>query len=773
MPKKTVELTLSDFAENFFYLKGSPFSLKNYPHMRAIYNCDSDRITMKFSRQCVVDSQEIELSNGVRKKASELKVGDPIVGIDEKTIKGVLDKVKNVWDNGIQPSYEIKTRSGHTAQVTHNHPFLTANGWVNAEDLSEKDLVMVAQNLDFTLPEKETIFDHEYTVLTDFPSLVYSLSKRQLCDYIRIWWNARGFTSQTSISLTSERPIKELRTLLLRLGISSKIHSEGTSKKLYTLEVIGEENKKRLLDLIDRDTPPLNYTSTLPDFYLEEIAEITYLGEVSTTGVEMEYTKTFLIDQIATHNTAKSTSLANILLARALMIPQLRQLYVSPAYLQTEEFAREKVETVIKDSPLIKRHFVDGNVIQNVLKKQFKNGSVINLRYALLNAERIRGISSDICLFDETQDLKKDVIGVIEETMSQSTIKKRIYVGTPKRTKGTLADYWYGSTQNEYAIRCGSCNHWNILGTENIGARGLICSKCGNPLSLKASKGEWVSTFSDPKNKPKIEGFRVCLLHFAESPWVTWEDDVIYKMENQSTALFHNETLGLEYDSGSMPITKEQLMQSCNPDYEINSAPTGKAQAKPSIMGIDYGPVGSDSSHTVVSIVQEWEGKFQVVYAKKFLGKEADYSYIHKEVPKLFKDWNCILLASDYGMGEAPNSEFRTRLGLEKVMPFQHLPSQKEPMRYNPKMRAYTLNKNYVMNMLFNMLKRGKLRLPRWEGFSDIANDFLNTLIEYDEDNNKQRYINIGPDDFVHATLFACMAGMFTFDNPSIRESLQ
>ena len=164
-------------------------------------------------------------------------------------------------------------------------------------------------------------------------------------------------------------------------------------------------------------------------------------------------------------------------------------------------------------------------------------------------------------------------------------------------------------------------------------------------------------------------------------------------MEHQSTALFHNETLGLEYDSGSIPITKEEIIAACNPDLRMQPTPDKHAVGRTTIMGIDYGPVNSEKSHTCISIMQEREGNIQVVYAKKFLGKEADYSYIHKEVPRLFKEWNCSLLASDYGMGEAPNSEFRNRLGLEKVWPFQHLPTQKEPVRYNPKMRAYTMNK--------------------------------------------------------------------------------
>ena len=138
--------------------------------------------------------------------------------------------------------------------------------------------------------------------------------------------------------------------------------------------------------------------------------------------------------------TAKSTTLANMLLTRALMTPYLKQLYVSPAKDQTEEFSRDKVQPVIDNSEIIKTNFIKADSVQRVLKKEFANGSVINMRYALLNADRVRGISADINLFDETQDLLEDVITVIRKTMSRSEIKNAIYAGTPKRTKGTLAD---------------------------------------------------------------------------------------------------------------------------------------------------------------------------------------------------------------------------------------------------------------------------------------------------------------------------------------------
>lgn len=260
-----------------------------------------------------------------------------------------------------------------------------------------------------------------------------------------------------------------------------------------------------------------------------------------------------------------------------------------------------------------------------------------------------------------------------------------------------------------------------------------------------------------------VEGYRICRLHFAHSPWVDWDKDILYKRENQSKALFYNETLGLEYDAGSIPITKEELMRSCNTEFRMTGEPDKHAKGRRSIMGIDYGPVASDSSNTVITILQEREGRLQVVYAKKFTGKEASYAHIHEEIPKLMKKWDCVHLAADYGMGEAPNSEFRSRMGVDKVIAYQHLQAQKEKIRWNPKMPAYTLNRNAIMNQFFRWLKKGKIRLPHWEDIREIAHDVRNVIVEYDEDKNKTKYVNVGPDDFVHSTIFAMASAMMVY----------
>lgn len=177
-----------------------------------------------------------------------------------------------------------------------------------------------------------------------------------------------------------------------------------------------------------------------------------------------------------------------------------------------------------------------------------------------------------------------------------------------------------------------------------------------------------------------------------------------------------------------------------------------------SIMGVDYGPINSENSHTVISIMQRRGDRYHILYLKKFLGKEADYAYIHKIIPELMEKWRVEHLAADYGMGEAPNSEIRSRIGYNKVIAFQHLPTQKEKIRWNPKMPAYTLNRNQVMNEFFQVIKNRKLVLPRWEDFEPFRDDFLNIQMEFDEEKNNMKYTSIGPDDAVHASLYAQVA---------------
>jgi hypothetical protein len=453
--------------------------------------------------------------------------------------------------------------------------------------------------------------------------------------------------------------------------------------------------------------------------------------------------------------TSKSTTMANIMMSKAAMESHFRQLYISPSVDQTKIFSGDRVAPVIESSPLIKRHYVNSNVSQNVFTKRFLNGSTLYLRYALQSADRLRGLSTDINYFDEAQDLSIDIIPIINQSMSRSLYKKVVFSGTPKRTKGTLADIWYRSTMYEWFSKCKHCNKWNFLDQKNIGLHGVICRYCGEHLDT--TKGQWVST-GDPNSRTK--GFRVNLLMFAKAPWVDWQLDVIdYRKTCSSDATFYNEVLGLEYDEGVQPITIADLKRCCTGGIMTEDPTSIDLSNRQTTIGLDYGPVNSNKSKTVVSVLQSRGSKVKVLHLKRYKGHEADYTFIHSDVPRIHAKWHTAVIGADAGLGDGPNSEIRSRIGYpERLIAFRHSGSQRAKAKWNRKSNEYTLNRNMVMTDLFRKIKNRQIEFPRWEDFESFADDFLNIIIEYDENLGTYKYVSTGPDDALHSILFGELA---------------
>ena len=452
--------------------------------------------------------------------------------------------------------------------------------------------------------------------------------------------------------------------------------------------------------------------------------------------------------------TGKSTTLANLMVARGAMFPYFKQLYISPTSDQTKEFSNARVAPVIDASPLIKRHYVNAKLPQNVFTKKLANGSVLYLRYALLSPDKLRGLSNDVCLWDEAQDQNEDNIMVVEQSMSRSLYKRSMYTGTPKRTKGTLANAWYNSTMNEWLPKCDHCGKWNFIDDKNIGLLGPICRYCGKALDTKV--GQWVIT--GDRNSDSV-GFRVNLLMFADAPWVRWKKDVINLRESAtSEAQFFNEVLGLEYDDGIQPVTLADIKKCCTKAPNLKKKDI-TVNANPIALGIDYGPVNSKKSKTVLCTMQRRGDKYKILGLKKYAGHEADYFYIHQDVPKRFFEWGATLIGADAGLGDGPNAEIRGRLNdPTRLIPYRYSGTQKAKGRWNEAAQEYSIARTQVMTEFFGLIKKGKVEFPRWSEFEEFSNDILNIVIEYDKVQGSYKFTNDGPDDALHAMIFAFLS---------------
>ena len=82
---------------------------------------------------CVTGDSELVIENGETLRVDEVKGGEKILSLDEKTGKLVPAKIQKLWDMGVKPIYKIETEDGKTIRTTGNHPYFVLNKW---EDLA-------------------------------------------------------------------------------------------------------------------------------------------------------------------------------------------------------------------------------------------------------------------------------------------------------------------------------------------------------------------------------------------------------------------------------------------------------------------------------------------------------------------------------------------------------------------------------------------------------------------------------------------------------------
>jgi len=126
---------------------------------------------------------------------------------------------------------------------------------------------------------------------------------------------------------------------------------------------------------------------------------------------------------MAGRQVSKSTSLMVKLLTKAATTPFYSQLYVCPLKDQTSRFSNLYIADTIKFSPALKTYFLKkggGDQIQNVHLRSFANGSAMHFQYCMFSADRVRGISADSVLIDESENPSTLVYAI---TSSKSSSK--------------------------------------------------------------------------------------------------------------------------------------------------------------------------------------------------------------------------------------------------------------------------------------------------------------------------------------------------------------
>jgi hypothetical protein len=336
---------------------------------------------------------------------------------------------------------------------------------------------------------------------------------------------------------------------------------------------------------------------------------------------------------------SKSTSLAAHGVVMSNSIPFFKTLYVTPLYEQIRRFSNNYVRSFIDQSP-VKSQWSGTETENNVLQRSFKNKSIMLFSFALLDADRVRGVSADRVCFDEIQDMDPDHIPIVQETMSYSRYAITHFTGTPKSIDNPLEGLYRRSSMAEWFIPCRSCGKWNIpssdhdldaiIGPFNIHISekypGTVCAKCRKPINPR--HGRWVHRH--PERRWQFAGYHVpqliLPLHFADpEKWNT----LLLKREgfgNMTQAQFYNEVLGESVDAGQKLITETELRNACTLPWPNEKDPHKEClknlrDYKNRVLSIDWGGGGEEGiSFTVLTILGfRHDGTIDVLWGKRII----------------------------------------------------------------------------------------------------------------------------------------------------------
>jgi hypothetical protein len=188
-------------------------------------------------------------------------------------------------------------------------------------------------------------------------------------------------------------------------------------------------------------------------------------------------------------------------------------LYLFPTRDDVGDFSKSRFDPLISDNPCIgsKVHSTDSKNIKRIGK------GVLYLRGARAtksigtskkSSSQLKSIPVDRIVFDERDEMTRDMVTLAEERVSHSKVQELMYLGTP-----TIPDYgidkqYQNSDQRVWVIKCTKCNHDTCLELEfpeciHFDSKKKewfrACSRCG--AKIYPQNGQWIARKPDKSDE--------------------------------------------------------------------------------------------------------------------------------------------------------------------------------------------------------------------------------------------------------------------------------
>ena len=468
----------------------------------------------------------------------------------------------------------------------------------------------------------------------------------------------------------------------------------------------------------------------------------------------------------------KTVTQHNLGLIESVAIPGFRTLYVSPSQEQTKRFSVSKLGKVLQNSPDIKSLLLGPGHIKNVMHHLYSNDSEFFFSYAGDDADRIRGISADRINYDEIQDIPYDgVVPVINEVSGRSPYDWKTYAGTPKSKDNPIEFLWQNSTQNEWAIKCEACGHYNIyVSMKGLGKKGLSCQKCGRYVDV--NKGTWISM----NEGSDVEGYHISQIFLPESnPKSARSEEefhlrlkkwkaILRKLESgeYSQTEFLNEVIGVSTSAGTRLLSRGMLESMCEETRDMLATTSWNPSMYECIVaGIDWGGNGKDGySKTALTIMgTRYDGNYDIIFHKIYpLENPVDTL---QDIMKHLHHYRVSCVGADAGGGSLPNASLRKEFGYQRCYPILY-GSQKKMVVWDEEMQQglFKTDKTQVIDdYVLELRKRTTIRFPNKKDCGDVFTHMLN-VFEEARPGGKKVWIKHPKsiDDAFHSQVFAWVA---------------
>ena len=165
-------------------------------------------------------------------------------------------------------------------------------------------------------------------------------------------------------------------------------------------------------------------------------------------------------------------------------------------------------------------------------------------------------------------------------------------------------------------------------------------------------------------------------------------------------------------------------------------------------------------------------GRFALMYAKKYMGRESDPEYSWRDIIHLCKHYGVNKIGSDWGFGFYTNAQLRKAFGESRVMLYQHVGNQKDKVKWDAQSKKFTTDRSRVMQDVFSLIKAGPvskgMAFPNWGIMEPFAADILSVYSEYSETRRRIVFNHPRgtPDDFMHTIVYAFLASQWDVKRP-------